>query len=169
MSSKPRFILNVVVSPIFVVFGIIFLILECTVFQKGAFFAPALALVFGVLLFVFGFFFYGWFLRLLTKWTMKGKETDSIDTYTFHDKGFEMTATSKDGGTASTRVDYRSLNKVCEYPEMWLLHLNRATVMFVRKDGMKEGTAEEVTELLKSKLGEKYFVCKDYVKLDLFV
>lgn len=95
--------------------------------------------------------------RYFTLKNLLGKE--SINTYTFTEEGYEVLTKMSDGTESKATGNYGGFVEIKEYSDMWLLYINKATVFSVAKDGMKEGTAEELTALFARVMGVRYRVC----------
>ena len=93
-------------------------------------------------------------IRYGLKKTMQGKE--SVNAYTFTDTGYSVKSELNDGTTSEARGLYTGLTQVREYNDMWLLYINKATVFIVYKFGMGDGSVEELSQLLKLNLNERY-------------
>lgn len=123
--------------------------------EEPDYFFPISLLVIGVLFCAFDIFFYPLLLKGLCKRFMQGKISDCR--YTFTQDGYTVESGLTDGGaTSKMQGDYSSLTEVREYRDLWLLYLNKATVFALRKEGMVEGTADELTSLLRSAVGARY-------------
>ena len=96
-------------------------------------------------------------IRYLTLKNMVGKESTNF--YTFTEEGYEVVTKMSDGTESKATGNYGSFIEAKEYADMWLLYINKATVFSVSKDGMREGTAEELTALFMRNMGTKYKVC----------
>lgn len=117
---------------------------------------PIVTFVLAALCFVFAIA-YRAILRSILKRSMQGKE--GVNTYTFTEDGYEVSTLLNDGTTGKTQGGYGAFTAVKEYRDMWLLSLNKATVFIVAKDGMREGTSEELTALLVNQCQSRYKVC----------
>ncbi|MDE7159184.1 MAG: hypothetical protein K2N74_06395, partial [Clostridiales bacterium] len=95
--------------------------------------------------------------RYFTLKNLLGKE--SVNTYTFTEEGYEIFTKMSDGTESKATGNYGGFVEAKEYADMWLLYINKATVFSVDKNGMTEGTAEELSAWLVSKMGERYKVC----------
>ena len=118
---------------------------------------------FGIFMLVMGVFFLSFFLfykpifRGILKKTMQGKE--GVNFYRFTEEGYEISTTLSDGTTGTTQGNYSAFTLCKEFPEFWLLYLNKATYFIVEKRGMKTGTAEELTQFFQNKISGTYKVC----------
>lgn len=158
MAGKKSRILLFVAAAFFLVIGGISLALDL-VFpdEEGAdYFYPILCFVLAIFLGAFALSF-GAVIKKVVKKTMQGKE--ALNRYTFTDVGYEIQTTMNDGTTGTTQGGYGGFTAAKEYDDMWLLYVNKATVFSVVKSGVVEGTAEELSELLKQNLGDRYKVC----------
>lgn len=157
MSKKPR-ILFLIAALLFLALGAALLCVELFVSDEGDYFLSIYLLVFGALFFVFDVFFYPLLLKGLCKKFMQGKISDCR--YNFTEGGYEIESLLTDGqATSKTNGNYASLTEIREYEDLWLLYLNKATIFALRKDGMLEGTADELTALLHSAVGPRYKTC----------
>lgn len=120
------------------------------------YFYYVLFLVLGVVLLFLGIFF-NKFLKATSKRMMRDKE--STVTFTFSYEGYRAETLFNDGTTETLQGNYESFTKCREYADMWLLYLNRANVFILEKDGMKEGTAEDLSSLFREKCGLNYKLC----------
>ncbi len=116
-------------------------------------FFPIVCFAIGALFLIFALLFKA-FMRFLLKRNMQGKI--STNTYTFTEEGYEVITDLNDGTESSASGNYISFTEVREYKDMWLLYLNKATVFSVSKDGMTQGSAEDLSALLISALGNRY-------------
>ncbi len=99
------------------------------------------------------------FARSVRKSTEKltGGQVETID-YTFTDEGVVGTSNFGVGADFKFRVAYYRFLNVEEYDDMWVFTLIKTAKYVALKSGMTEGTAEELSQLLKSKLGPRYKV-----------
>lgn len=88
---------------------------------------------------------------------MQGKEATNL--YTFTEDGYEVVTRLNDGTVSRTWGNYGGFTEAKEFADMWLLYVNKAMVFPVAKDGMREGTAEELSALFVRMMGERYKVC----------
>lgn len=154
MSKKPR-IAFFIAALAFLALGAGVLCGELFLSEEPDYFFPIFLLAFCALFLVFNVFFYSLLLKGLCKKFMQGKVSDCR--YTFSQDGYTVESGLTDGGaTSKMQGDYSSLTEVREYQELWLLYLNKATIFALRKDGMVEGTADELTALLRSAVGARY-------------
>lgn len=150
-------IIIAVASLVMIAMGVVCLVLELLYPDpEPDYFFSVLMLVCGVLFLAFFIFMKPFFRKALQK-TMQGKE--GVNRYRFSEDGYEISTTLNDGTTGTTQGNYSAFTLCKEFPEFWLLYLNKATYFIVEKSGMKTGTAEELTGFLLSKLGGKYKVC----------
>ena len=160
ISQKSR-IVFFVVALLFLALGAAVLCVELFLSEEPDYFLAIYLLVFGALFLVFDIFFYPLLLKGLCKRFMQGKVSDCR--YTFTQDGYVVESGLADGGaTSKMQGDYSSLTEVREYQDLWLLYLNKATIFALRKEGMVEGTADELTSLLRSVVGGRY---KTYYKI----
>lgn len=153
ISQKSR-IVFFVIALLFLALGAAVLCVELFSDEPDYFLAIYL-LVFGALFLVFDIFFYPLLLKGLCKKFMQGKVSDCR--YTFTQDGYTVESGLTDGGaTSKMQGDYSSLTEVREYQDLWLLYLNKATIFALRKEGMVEGTTDELTSLLRSTVGARY-------------
>lgn len=118
--------------------------------------SASVILVLGIF-FVLFFVFYKPFLRKTLQKTMQGKE--GVNTYRFTEEGYAISTVLNDGTTGTTQGNYFAVTLCKEFPEFWLIYLNKATYFIVEKSGMKTGTAEELTQFFMNKFNGKYKVC----------
>lgn len=156
MTGKTRYIL--ICGGIFILAcGILTLMLDLFAGDgKPDYFLDVAILLLGVFLIGFGCCF-GLILKRASVKTMQGKEADLK--YVFSEDGYEMTSTLNDGTVSTTQGSYGAFTEGKEYRDVWLLYINKATVFAIDKAGMKEGTVEELSNLLRQKLGDKYKYC----------
>ncbi len=103
----------------------------------------------------------GIFTKLVRKQTQKIDSRVTETDYIFEEDYFEATATVRGEDVRThTHCAYTALSSVVEYPDLWSMYYNQGAVYPVRKDGMTEGSAEELSALLKNRLGAKYTVRK---------
>ncbi len=79
--------------------------------------------------------------------------------FTFNEEGYEVETVMSDGTTSSAQGVYDSFTQAKEYKDMWLLYINKATVFSLSKEGMVEGTAEDLTAFFARTFGSRYKVC----------
>ena len=155
IARRTRVILAVAAAVVFACGG---LILGLTIAdpEESDYFLGILFLALGVF---FGVLAIGYkpFMRRLIKRSMQGKE--SVQRYTFTEEGYEQVAILNDGTESRTQGNYAAFTECREYSDMWLLYLNKSTIFGVSKDGMKEGTAEELTALFMRVFGSRYKTC----------
>lgn len=151
-------IFTLVASIIVLFCGIFSLVLEIVSPSKDGM-GIALPIVYICLGVVFLFFwlFIKRFLRFVIKKNVQGKEI--FNKFVFNSNGYEISTTMSDGTTSATNDVYSAFTSVKEYEDMWLLSLNKANVFVVEKSGMVEGSAEDLSNFLKSEVGDKYKVC----------
>lgn len=154
INRRYKIIFGAVVSPIFIILGVALLVLEIYLSEEPDYFFPVLLMVMGVLLIVYALCFDIIVLKIGKK-LADGKEADV--TFTFNDEGYEFVAVS-DGVNSSLTGEYSAFTKCDEYSDMWLLYYNKINMYIMKKDGMQEGTAEELSAFLQGKLGQKYKV-----------
>ena len=154
LSKKSRIAIFAAAGIIFVC-GIVVLLIE--IFLPGSedpdYFDSVLILVLAA-----AFFAIGCLMKLIMKLTLKRTMQGKISTnrFTFSDDGYEISTTVNDGTASTANGVYTGFTECREYLDLWILYINRATMFVCLKSGMKEGTAAELTTLLKSKLGSKY-------------
>lgn len=136
--------------------GIALLLAEILVWKKEDYTFDFFFILFGAFMLLLAIFFKP-FIRRTTKKTMQGKE--GVNLFRFSEEGYEVATTLNDGTTGTTQGNYNAFTQCKEFPEFWLLYLNKATYFIVEKSGMKTGTAEELAGFLIGKLGGKYKVC----------
>lgn len=95
--------------------------------------------------------------KAILKGNMQGKE--STNAYTFTEEGCEVVTRMNDGTEITASGNYDGFTEVKEYKDMWLLYIDRETMFPIAKDGMKEGSAEELSALLSRTMGKRYKVC----------
>lgn len=155
--SKPMRIVLIVCGAIITAIMVAVLITDIVLQPDDADYVfDAVIAVLGVL-FLFMGLFYNKILKFTAKKLMQGKE--STVTFTFTDEGYHAETLLNDGTSGTTQGSYESFTKCREYADMWLLYLNRASVFIIEKDGMKEGTVEELTSLFQQKFGTTYKRC----------
>ena len=161
MSKKPRIVFFIIALVLLALGAAVLCVELCLPSDEPDYFLAIYLLVFGALFLVFDIFFYPLLLKGLCKRFMQGKISDCR--YTFTQDGYTVESGLAGGGAESKmQGDYSSLTEVREYQDLWLLYLNRATIFALRKDGMVEGTADELTSLLRSAVGARY---KTYFKM----
>ena len=158
LSKKARILFSVA-ALMFLVLGIAVLCVEIFIpAEEPDYFDGIFFTVFGAIFLVFAVFLYPFVLKWACKRAMQGKYSDNR--YTFTEEGYEIESKITEGEAASkTAGSYSSLTQVPEYCDLWLIYLNKATMFALRKDGMVEGTAEELTALLRSAVGARYKIC----------
>lgn len=154
INRRYKIIFGAVISPVFIILGVALLVLDIYLSDEPDYFFPVLLMVMGVLLLVYALCFDIIVLKIGKK-LADGKEADV--TFTFNDDGYEFVATS-DGANSSLTGEYSAFTKCDEYSDMWLLYYNKINMYIMKKDGMREGTAEEFSAFLQEKLGQKYKV-----------
>ncbi len=103
----------------------------------------------------------GVFTKMVRKQAQKIDSRVTETDYVFEEDYFEATAIVRGEDVQThTHCAYTSLSSVVEYPDLWSLYYNQGAIYPVRKDGMTEGTAIELTTLLSRKLGAKYTMRK---------
>lgn len=157
MMKKTKVFLNVFVVLIFVIFSLsaLFEALESGELADWLFFSMWYVLIVIFLIIINC----GIFTKLVRKQAKKIDSRITDTEYVFEEEYFEETAVVR-GEDVRTYIHcaYASLSSVVEYPDMWSLYFNQGAIYPVRKDGMTEGTAEELSALLKNRLGAKYTV-----------
>ena len=76
--------------------------------------------------------------------------------FVFREDGFELKSERGEQITAKGTVAYADLRKAVEYADMWILYLDRSTVLAVARGGMTQGKAEDLSVLFGVKLGERF-------------
>lgn len=135
-------------SALFLVLGAVLLALKADVFFYAFCFAAA------ALLLIFLFFCYKPVLRAVLKKSLAGKE--AVHRFVFREDGFELKSERGEQITAKGTVAYADIMKVVEYSDMWILYLDRSTVLAVARGGMTQGKAEDLSVLFGVKLGERF-------------
>ena len=135
-------------SALFLVLGVVLLALKADVFFYAFCFAAA------ALLLIFLFFCYKPVLRAVLKKSLAGKE--AVHRFVFREDGFELKSERGEQITAKGTVAYADLRKAVEYADMWILYLDRSTVLAVARGGMTQGKAEDLSVLFGVKLGERF-------------
>lgn len=135
-------------SALFLVLGAVLLALKADVFFYAFCFAAA------ALLLLFLFFGYKPMLKAVLKKSLAGKE--ELHRFVFREDGFEMRSERGEQIGARATVAYADLMKAAEYADMWILWLDRSTVLAVARDGMTQGKAEDLSVLFGVKLGERF-------------
>lgn len=135
-------------SALFLVLGAVLLALKADVFFYAFCFAAA------ALLLLFLFFGYKPMLKAVLKKSLAGKE--ELHRFVFREDGFEMRSERGEQIGARATVAYADLMKAVEYADMWILWLDRSTVLAVARDGMTQGKAEDLSVLFGVKLGERF-------------
>lgn len=153
MTKKPRMSL-LVLGILFIVLGVTMILLDVFLSEEKDYFVGILILVLAVLVLVL-YFLYPLILKITYKRMAQGKET-AID-FTFNDEGYSLEQTGAVASTSAGGWDTFTLCK--EYSDMWLLYINKASVFIILKDGMTEGSWEELGRLFQEKLGANYKVC----------
>ena len=131
----------------FAVLGAVLLALKADVFFYAFCFAAALLLI-------FLFFCYKPVLKAVLKKSLVGKE--AAHRFVFREDGFELKSERGEQITAKGTVAYADLMKVVEYSDMWIVYLDRSTVLAVARGGMTQGKAEDLSVLFGVKLGERF-------------
>lgn len=158
MAGKKNVVLLGIAALVAAIAGAGTLVLElCFPTEEGAdLFFPVLCLVLAALCASFSVFY-----KTIMKFTLKkltqGKE--STDKYTFNEDGYVVETVMTDGTTSTAQGSYGSFTQAKEYKDMWLLYINKATVFSVAKEGMVEGTAENLTAFFARTFGNRYKVC----------
>lgn len=81
--------------------------------------------------------------------------------YRFGDERIEIHAvTLGQDLVTDTRVGYSAIVSVTEFPDMWAMYVDKVNSYVIRKDGMTEGTAEELSAFLREKTGLRYKLSK---------
>ncbi len=126
--------------------GVLLLVLELLE-KEGDFFY--------VFCFVLGFIFLACaiflpkFLFSVIKKQIQGKE--SVNTYTFTEDAI-LIHSDAPSASADETIAYSALYSVKEYKDFWFLYYNKTLMYFVEKSGMREGTEEELSYLLRRKV-----------------
>ena len=79
-------------------------------------------------------------LKAVLKKSLAGKE--AVHRFVFREDGFELKSERGEQITAKGTVAYADIMKVVEYSDMWILYLDRSTVLAVARGGMTQGKAE---------------------------
>lgn len=156
ISRKARLFVFVI-SLVFMALGVLSFCLEYFLpsEEEPDYFFGIFLMALGVVFFVYDVFFAPTALKRLNKKYMQGKYSDCR--YTFTDEGYTWESIITDGeATSKTQGSYASITQASEYDDLWLIYLNKSTVFALRKSGMIEGTAEELSALLRSRLGSRY-------------
>lgn len=103
---------------------------------------------------LFSFVLFSWLVKRSIQKQMHDKEADV--TYTFEEDGFFIDGRTVTGMTEHAEGRYTDFTSIVEYDEFWLLYYNKFAMYILRKDGMKEGTAEDFSVFLGVKGGSVY-------------
>ena len=106
------------------------------------------------LLILFLLFGYKPLLRVVLKKSLAGKE--AVHRFVFLEDNFEFRTERGEQITGKNTVAYQDILKVVEYADMWIVYLDRSTVLAVSRGGMTEGRAEDLSVLFGVKLGERF-------------
>lgn len=117
---------------------------------------PIICLVFAFVLVLFALLLKPFF-KLCLKKSTQGKQSTQI--FAFTQEGYENETRLSDGTQSKATGSYEGFIEAKEYRDMWLLYISKATVFAVSKDGMTQGTAEELSEMLARNMGTRYKVC----------
>ena len=102
----------------------------------------------------FSLYFFDWLVRRNLKKHLKGKEAEVK--YSFYEDHFEIDGMTETGMSEHAQGAYSDFTSVVEYDEFWLLYYNRYLMYILRKDGMTEGRAEDLSVFLGVKMGSLY-------------
>ena len=157
MVGKKLKVLMLVGAVCLIIIGAVWLTLELVLPSQWEpeLIPPVVFLALGLFVGVFALAFKP-IIRYLTLKNMVGKESTNF--YTFKEDGYEVVTKMSDGTESKATGNYGSFIEAKEYADMWLLYINKATVFSVSKDGMREGTAEELTALFMRNMGARYKV-----------
>lgn len=151
---KSKLLLGLVLPLILIVCGVVVLLLD----REDLFF-PVFTIVFGVALSAFTWLWLDALVKRNLKKQLAGKEVSVR--YTFEPTQVRIEAMHAAGLVGEdSYINYLAFTGVKEFPDLWILQYNQTVSYSLRKDGMIEGTAEELSAFLKERFGEKYIVCK---------
>ena len=120
---------------------------------------PVFTIVLGVALSLFTWLGLDALVKKNLKKQLAGKEVSVR--YTFEPTQVRIEAMHSAGLVGeSSYINYLAFTGVKEFSDLWLLQYNQTVSYSLRKDGMTEGTTEELTAFLKERFGGKYVVCK---------
>ncbi len=152
LATKMRLIALCALVPAFIVVGIIFLFL-----QDVSIFFSIFLFVLAVVFLVFVLFLYRPVMRKLLTRTLAGKEGQVR--YTFREDGYELiVTTATDPQPFQMSGEYGTLLRIVEYDDMWLFYYDKDNIFPISRDGMQEGTAEELGVFFGVKLADRYLV-----------
>lgn len=130
--------------------GLALLLLEIYVSEEKDYFFSVFLLVFGAVFFLFMMFFFDKLVRSNAKKLMQGKEGTVVSR--FRQDGFEIVSRTNDGLTGTTQGEYNAFTQCVEYDDLWTLYYNKATTFVLKKDGMRQGSAQEFSDFLRTKI-----------------
>ena len=132
----------------FALLGAVLLALKADVFFYAFCFAAA------ALLLLFLLFGYKPMLKAVLQKSLAGKET--VHRFVFLEDNLEFRTERGEQITGKSVVAYQDIRKVTEYADMWIVWLDRSTVLAVSRSGMTQGRAEDLSVLFGVKLGERF-------------
>lgn len=104
---------------------------------------------------------------LLTKGISKSNNKSSpllkdeiVETYKFDDDKFSIEQTKGDTFKSFTESEYSYIYMVKETDKYWLLYISTSQVHLLPKDKITEGSVEELNDIFKQKLEDKFSPCK---------
>lgn len=152
--KKSKILLGLVLPLVLVACGVVVLLLD----REDLFF-PVFTIVLGVALSLFTWLGLDALVKKNLKKQLAGKEVSVR--YTFEPTQVRIEAMHSAGLVGeSSYINYLAFTGVKEFSDLWLLQYNQTVSYSLRKDGMTEGTAEELSAFLKERFGGKYVVCK---------
>lgn len=134
--------------------GLMLLLLEIFETDEKDYFFPVFLLVFGVVFLIFCFFFFDKLVRKNADKMLQGKTSTVL--YRFRQDTLEIVSHTSDGATDTMRCGYGVFPSCLEYDDMWVLSYNKIAVYALNKNGMRKGSAEELSEFLRAKIAERY-------------
>lgn len=103
---------------------------------------------------------------LLTKGISKSNKKSSpllkdeiVETYNFDDNKFSIEQTKGDTFRSFTESEYSYIYMVKETDKYWLLYLSISQAHLLPKDKITEGSVDELNDIFKQKLGNKFSPC----------
>lgn len=149
-SKKTRILITAVCVPLFIALGVGLLFLDDT-----DIFFPVFLFVFAGVMLLFMLLGFKPLVRALIKRSTDGKTF--VNFYTFREDGYDIRSTDNSGTESELSGSYSGLVKVTEQNDFWLLYYNKTTYFAVSKYGMKEGSAQDLSDFFGMKLGNRYF------------
>ena len=152
--KKAKLLLGLLFPVILIALGVVVFFLD----REDLFF-PVFLMVFGVAFAAFIWLGLDALVKRNLKKQLAGKEMSVR--YTFEPTEVRIEITHDAGLLGeNAHIAYTAFTGVKEFSDLWILQYNQTVSYSLRKDGMIEGTAEELSAFLKERFGEKYIVCK---------